>query len=306
MKTIKLILFALFFLAMPMTVWAWGTGAWGTGSSNAGGANTITMNDDVLLYFGTGNDFSIEFDATTSEMYIKTDTTSRNIAITDGDEPAIANSASPTLNIYHFSGTSPLQIDYDSIIASTNLTLSAPTTAYLFFQGRSHLIYCSGDLASGHHIRMYTAATAELTDTNGEQAFLSLEPKINQAGAAGANYVGLLMDVTETATDSGTNELMALRVATADRFTVENTGALAFGNGYDTALHTSVTTLTTTNINNCRGTPITLVAAGGANTIIEVLSIILTYDYASAAFTVGADEDLVVEYADGTDITASI
>ena len=32
----------------------------------------------------------------------------------------------------------------------------------------------------------------------------------------------------------------------------------------------------------------------------------ITYDYAGAAFTVAVDEDLVIEYADGTDATAPI
>jgi len=65
-------------------------------------------------------------------------------------------------------------------------------------------------------------------------------------------------------------------------------------------------TLTTAQINAIRATPIALVAAKGANTIIELVSAVLTYDYATAAFTVGADEDLVIEYANGTDATASI
>ena len=65
-------------------------------------------------------------------------------------------------------------------------------------------------------------------------------------------------------------------------------------------------TLTTAQINALKATPITIVAAQGANTIIELVSVVLTYNYATAAFTVGADEDLVIEYADGTDATASI
>jgi len=74
-----------------------------------------------------------------------------------------------------------------------------------------------------------------------------------------------------------------------------------------TTIHFSnVTTLSTAQINALKATPITLVPAQGANTIIELVSVMLTYDYATAAFTVGADEDLVIEYADGTDTTASI
>jgi len=73
-----------------------------------------------------------------------------------------------------------------------------------------------------------------------------------------------------------------------------------------TRLFSVVTTLSTAEINAVKATPIALVAAQGANTIIELVSAMITYDYATAAFTVGADEDLVIEYADGTDTTASI
>ncbi|KKM61691.1 hypothetical protein LCGC14_1529200 [marine sediment metagenome] len=71
-------------------------------------------------------------------------------------------------------------------------------------------------------------------------------------------------------------------------------------------LNATVMTLTTAQVNALRATPIIIVPAQGANTIIKLVSAMITYDYASAAFTVGADEDFVIEYADGTDTTASI
>ena len=66
------------------------------------------------------------------------------------------------------------------------------------------------------------------------------------------------------------------------------------------------TTLTAAQVNALRATPITVVAAQGANTWIEMVSAVITYDYATADFTVGGDEDLVIEWSDGTDATASI
>jgi len=68
----------------------------------------------------------------------------------------------------------------------------------------------------------------------------------------------------------------------------------------------TTTTITTAEVNKLRATPITLVPAQGANTVIEFLGALIVYDYATAAFTVGADEDLVIEYADGTDVSGSI
>ena len=81
---------------------------------------------------------------------------------------------------------------------------------------------------------------------------------------------------------------------------------LGWYGGATTGSHSAIVTLTTAQVNTLRNTPITVVAAQGANTWIELVSAVITYDYATAAFTVGADEDLVIEYADDTDATASI
>ena len=71
-------------------------------------------------------------------------------------------------------------------------------------------------------------------------------------------------------------------------------------------LFSTTTTLSAAQVNALRASPQTVVDSYGANTWIELVSAVITYDYGSAAFTVGADEDLVIEWADGTDATASI
>lgn len=71
-------------------------------------------------------------------------------------------------------------------------------------------------------------------------------------------------------------------------------------------LNATVRTFTTAQINAMRATPLIIVPAQGANTWIELVSAIIVYDYATAAFTVGGDEDLVIEYADGTDVSGTI
>ncbi len=65
-------------------------------------------------------------------------------------------------------------------------------------------------------------------------------------------------------------------------------------------------TLTTSQVNNLRGTPIELVPAPGAGLVIEFISAMLFYDYTTTAFTVGGDEDFVIQYDASTDVTASI
>jgi len=267
-----------------------------SGGGGAGGNSSITMNDDVQLIFGTagGVQMSIEMDGTTDELYIKTDTTSRNIVITDGDEPALSNSSDPTLRIYDASGSYYVSINRVALIGNNTYTFSASYGLINKF---------TLDKVSGNAFSFVSDAGDELTDDNAEQAWLYIEPKINQASAGGANYVGLLMDVTETATDSGVNELMALRVATVDKFTVDNEGAATIGT---VTFHSGTTTFSTAQINASRADPRWIVPPQGANTWIELVSAVIVYDYATAAFTVGADEDFIIEYADGTDTTASI
>lgn len=64
-------------------------------------------------------------------------------------------------------------------------------------------------------------------------------------------------------------------------------------------------TLSAAQVNALRAAPQTVVAAQGANTWIELVSAVITYDF-TATFTVAADEDFVIEYADGIDAIASI
>ena len=71
---------------------------------------------------------------------------------------------------------------------------------------------------------------------------------------------------------------------------------------------TATTTLTTAQVNNLRATPISLVAAPGAGYWLEFKGATLSYNYTTTAFTVGADEDLIIRYdgGAGSDLTASI
>ena len=63
--------------------------------------------------------------------------------------------------------------------------------------------------------------------------------------------------------------------------------------------------LSNSEIKNLAATPKTLVAAQGANTIVEFISAVLILDYGSEVLT-ESDDDLVIEFEDGQDLTASI
>lgn len=80
----------------------------------------------------------------------------------------------------------------------------------------------STDLFAGNAYAFESQSGKELTDTDAEQAWMYFEPKINQSGTA--NYVGLLLDVIETALGSGANYLADLRVGGSSKFNITNTG----------------------------------------------------------------------------------
>jgi hypothetical protein len=81
--------------------------------------------------------------------------------------------------------------------------------------------------SSGNIFQFNTNSGRRITDTDAEQAFLKISPDVGQSGTA--NYVGLLMDVTETSVGSGTNSLMDLRVGGSSKFTVRNDGKVGIG-----------------------------------------------------------------------------
>ena len=124
--------------------------------------------------------------------------------------------------------------------------------------------------------------------------------------ASAHNLTGAILSLVDSNTiDAGGTDsqyFIECLEGAALRFGVEDDGTTTIGS---VQYHSTTTTLTAAQVNGLRGAPISLVS-GAANTWIEVVSIVITYDYAGAAFTLGADEDWVIEYADGTDLSNGI
>jgi len=98
--------------------------------------------------------------------------------------------------------------------------------------------------SSGNIFQFNTNSGRRITDTDAEQAFVKINPDIGQSGTA--NYVGLLMDVTETSVGSGTNSLMDLRVGGSSKFIVRNDGKVGIGTTNPTGSLQLLTPSTTT------------------------------------------------------------
>ena len=65
---------------------------------------------------------------------------------------------------------------------------------------------------------------ADNNNSSGTQNLISLTPTVNQSSTAG--YTALLLNITETATGSGTKNLLDLQVGGTSKFSVSNTGII--------------------------------------------------------------------------------
>jgi len=171
--------------------------------------------------------------ANVSDLRIGIDESSRNLFISDrGDiatDHGIGAVGSPCVYLFDAAGSTYMRFNY--------LNITFPEKYQIAQVNANHTLrfYLTADVANDSNaFEFYASAGAELVESDAEQAFLGIYPIIKQTSTA--NYVGLLMDVTETSTGSGTNELMALRVATADKFTIDNSGYVTTGEWKSTVI----------------------------------------------------------------------
>ena len=86
----------------------------------------------------------------------------------------------------------------------------------------------TGDWAAGNVFTFNSDADVELTDTDGEQSWMYVEPKINQinaeTGAAGYNALQIKVTETDTDTAADNNLIKAGTTVNEEMFKVGNTG----------------------------------------------------------------------------------
>lgn len=115
------------------------------------------------------------------------------------------------------------------------------------------------------------------------------------SGYSASNYKGLGGDDWHVA---GT-----LDIESGGVLTVKDGASLVIEDGAlgNTGVRDSgVITITNAQLLALNATPKTLVAAPGANKAIVPIMVVFFHDYATAAFTVAAGEDLAVKYTDGS------
>ena len=210
-------------------------------------AGTITTTKEV--HIADANDTSIIKHVLEpglgGRLTIGLDETARSIVICDvGDvdtDLGLSVQSSPTLYVMSADGS------YYSKLVANGLHIVG-TSVILEFSGTYGLQLLSNygarfklglNKAAGNPFILDSGTNIELTDTNAEQSWVYIEPKINQSTTAA--YNGLKIKVTETATGNattgdggGTNNLiLAGTSADPDMFKVDNVGRICIAESSD-------------------------------------------------------------------------
>ena len=158
-----------------------------------------------------------------------------------------------------------LDIDLDSVNDRINVTAGGAQKAIINGYGNiiayGSLTSYNNSLGGGGGVFTYKGGTAtqtighrfqhvsgNFTGSSGDQTMMQINPTINQTSSAG--YTGIKLNVTETATGSGTKNLLDLQVGGTSKASISNAGNATFagkvgaGLSPSTSLHVSGSSLT--------------------------------------------------------------
>ena len=148
-----------------------------------------------------------------------------------------------------------LDIDLDSVNDRINITAGGAQKAIINGYGNiiayGSLTSYSNTLGGGGGIFSYKGGTStqtighrfqhisgSFTGSSGDQTMMQINPTINQTSSAG--YTGIKLNVTETATGSGTKNLLDLQVGGTSKTTISNTGNATFTGNIVTSSNSAV------------------------------------------------------------------
>jgi hypothetical protein len=164
-----------------------------------------------------------------ADLRIGLDETNRTLVICDrgniDTDLGLIAAGEPTLNIRSAAGTSGLSITAATIVTSaTGSDFTISTNSELFFKVLL-------DNAAGNMFTFNSSINTELTDTDGRQAWLYVEPKVNQSGTAAID--GIYVNQTNTSLGTGAtgdgNNLINLSVSSVPKFKVNVDGSVTAG-----------------------------------------------------------------------------
>lgn len=128
-------------------------------------------------------------------------------------------------------GADTVQIKGDRVIAPTYVaeagTVGAPSKTYVGETDKGEYSPGAGQLGWSIDGADVLKIDGTLNGSSGVEQSFDVTPTINQSGTAG--YGALVVDVTETATGSGSKSLLDLKVGGVSQFTVDNAGVVTVG-----------------------------------------------------------------------------
>jgi len=190
---------------------------------------------------------------TGADLRIGLDETNRTLIICDrGDidtDFGLAAMSYPTIVFISAAGSTISTMNYNNITFGAAAAIQVTTST--FTQKAHQFVFnlYDSDLGSTNFATFSSASNIELTDTDGRQAWLYVEPKINQSGTAA--YDAIYVNSTNTALGTGAtgdgNNLLNLSVSSVPKFLVNVNGSVTAGQVSvslaDNAVHdTGVTT----------------------------------------------------------------
>ena len=200
------------------------------GAVSAGDAISVTDGTDLHVIKavqepGLGGRLTIGLDETARSLVIcDAGDVDTDLGLTAQPNPALFF-ASASLNDVGFiqqSGNT-FVMDATTFGASTDISFRSD-------YGFNFIAYV--DMASGNYMNLARSSGVELTDTDGEQSWLYVEPAVNQSATAGYNAIKI--DVTETALGDGSagqgNNLIWAGVGGTVKAEIDNTGNAWFAN----------------------------------------------------------------------------
>ena len=204
------------------------------GTTILGVTGSFSFNPSIYLTEGTGTHIlkSVNEAGLDSRLTIGVDETARAVVFADyGDidtDFGLSATGSVTLYIMEAGGIARSYFDWSTVnLAGGNYSIGASSSADIAITSYQAITWQSiVDLTAGHLFTFETGAGDELTDADARQAFLYLEPKINQTGTAALD--ALYLNATLTSLGDGTtgdgNNLLNLAVSGTSMFRVDTDG----------------------------------------------------------------------------------
>lgn len=198
------------------------------GTTGEVGINFISINST----FSTIAQSDAENIASSSDLRIGLDETLRTLIICDrgdiGTDFGLSATSDPTLYIFNAAGSEYLRISNESIYSVDNLTITVLDN--FITSADKYIFQLHRDVTFGNVFTFDSLANLELDDTDGQQAWMYLEPKVLQTSTAAFDGLYLNVDTTNLTYGDGTtgdgNNLLRLAVGGTTKFKIDTDGAI--------------------------------------------------------------------------------